>query len=165
MSSPIAGSTPIADLVRAYLAAEYRWQHNSDWHDLRIGLQVPALELLYPDSGNFGLLSAWNPHSIEHAELANREADRALHQDLVDTGAPFLAAFASAPNRSWREPSWVVMDLPVERFDALSRKYGQLGTLWWTRGRPGRLRVDAVRPAGLDDDEHVDWLQSDALAT
>jgi hypothetical protein len=160
MPTPLAGSAPIADLVRAYLAAEYRWQHNGDWHDLHIGLQVPALELLYPDSRNFGLLSAWNPHSIECTELANRDADRALHQCLVDAGVPFLAAFASAPNRSWREPSWVVMDLPVERFDALSRKYGQLGTLWWTRGNPGRLRVDAARPADLDDDEHVDWLRS-----
>ncbi len=159
MSSPNFGAAPIADLVRAYLAAEYRWQHNSDWHDLHIGLQAPALELLFPDAGTFGLLSAWNPHSIECAELDNREADRALHQDLVATGAPFLAAFASAPNRSWREPSWVVMGLPVERFDALSRKYGQLGTLWWTTGQPGRLRIDAARPDGFDDDEHVDWLR------
>ena len=160
MSSPIAGSAPTSNLVRAYLAAEYRWQHGGDWHDLRIGLPAPALELLYPDAGSFGLLSAWNPRSVECTELANREADRALHQDLVVTDASFVAAFASASNRSWREPSWVVMGLPVERFDALSRKYGQLGTLWWTRGRPGRLRIDAVRPVDFaDDEEHVDWLQ------
>jgi hypothetical protein len=162
MSTSIAGSTSTTDLVRAYLAAEYRWQHNGDWHDLRIGLQVPALELLYPDCASFGLLSAWNPHSVERAEPANREADRALHQDLVAAGTPFLPAFASAPNRSWREPSWVVMGLPVERFDALSRKYGQLGTLWWTPARPGRLRVDAMRPADFEDDEHVDWLRPSA---
>jgi hypothetical protein len=71
----------------------------------------------------------------------------------------YRPGFSSARNRSWREPSWVVMGLPVERFDALSRKYGQLGTLWWTPARPGRLRVDAMRPADFEDDEHVDWLQ------
>jgi hypothetical protein len=159
MSSPITGSASIADLVRAYLAAEYRWQHHGDWHDLRIGLPAPALELLFPDAGDFGLISAWNPRSVESTEPVNREADRALRQDLVMAGTPFVAAFASAADRSWREPSWVTMGLPVERFDALSRKYGQLGTLWWARGQPGRLRIDAVRPADFaDDDGHIDWL-------
>ena len=157
MSSPIAGGAPIAELVRAYLAAEYQWQHNGDWHDLRIGLPVPALELLYPDAACFGLLSAWNPQSVECAEAANREADRALRQDLVEAGVPFLAAFSSATNRSWREPGWMVINLPLDRFDALARKYGQLGTLWWARNRPGRLRIHAVRPADGDHD-HVDWL-------
>jgi uncharacterized protein DUF3293 len=162
MPSPIAGSAPIAELVRAYLAAEYQWQHNGDWHDLRIGLPVPALELMYPDAGTFGLLSAWNPHSVECAESVNREADRALQRDLVEAGVPFLAAFSSASNRSWREPGWLVIDLPLDRFDALSRKYGQLGTLWWTRDRPGRLRIQAVRPADCEH-EHVDWLAVAAL--
>src|SRR3546814_8228206 len=41
----------ISELVRAYLAADYRWQHDGDWHELHIGLQAPALELLYPDRG------------------------------------------------------------------------------------------------------------------
>ena len=162
MSPPIAGTAPIAELVRAYLAAEYQWQHNGDWHDLRIGLPVPALELMYPDAGTFGLLSAWNPHSVECAESVNREADNALQRDLVEAGVPFLAAFSSASNRSWREPGWLVIDLPLDRFDALSRKYGQLGTLWWTRHRPGRLRIQAARPADCEH-EHVDWLAAAAL--
>lgn len=157
MSSPIAGVAPIAELVRAYLAAEYQWQHNGDWHDLRIGLPVPALELMYPDAGTFGLVSAWNPHSVECTEAVNREADRALRHDLVEAGVPFLAAFSTASNRSWREPGWMVIGLSLDRFDALSRKYGQLGTLWWARNMPGRLRIHAMRPVGSDHD-HVDWL-------
>ena len=113
----------IAELVRAYLAAEYRWHHGGDWHDLRIGLQAPALELLYPDRGTFGMLSAWNPRSVEQSEAVNREADRALRDDLASTGLPFLPAFGSALDRSWREPGWVVMGMSLVKFDALSRKY------------------------------------------
>lgn len=161
MTTPprVAGHAPVADLVRAYLLADYRWQHEGDWHDLHVGLQAPAIELLYPAVETFGLLSAWNPHSIPRTEAANRDADRILHDALVAGGRPFCAAFASAPNRSWREPSWVVMAMPLAQFDALSRRYQQLGTLWWTLGRPVRLRVDATRPAGYEDDEFIDWLK------
>ena len=49
------------------------------------------------------------------------------------------------------------MGFRLEHFDALSRQYAQLGTLWWTRGKPVRLRVDAARPKDYDD-ERVDWL-------
>lgn len=161
MTAPpdISGHAPIADLVRAYLAADYRWQHEGDWHDLLIGLPAPALELLYPDIDTFGLVSAWNPHSIERTEIANRNADHVLHDRLIATGKPYCAAFASAPNRSWREPSWVVMGLDMATFDALSHEFGQLGCLWWARGAPVKLRVDATRPEGFEDDRFVDWLK------
>lgn len=161
MNSPpdISGHAPIADLVRAYLAADYRWQHEGDWHDLHVGLPAPAMELLHAGIDSFGLLSAWNPYSIERSEMTNRSADHALHDALIATAMPFCPAFASAPDRSWREPSWVVMGLQVEAFDALSQQFGQLGTLWWTRGTPVRLRVDARRPDEYDDDAYIDWLK------
>src|SRR5690606_365734 len=161
MTAPHASAgdhAPLAELVPAYLAADYRWQHDGDWHDLRVGLQAPALELLYPDAASFGMLSAWNPHSVERSEAANREADALLHQELAATGLVFLPAFGSALDRSWREPGWVVVGMGVDGFDALSRRHGQLGTVWWTRGRAGRLRVDAARPPDFGDDEHIDWL-------
>lgn len=154
-----AGHAPIAELVRAYMAAEYRWQHEGEWHDLRIGLQAPGLELLYADADSFGMVSAWNPRSVERDERANRDADVLLQQDLAATGLPFLAAFGSALDRSWREPGWVVIGMTVNDFDALSVKYGQLGTLWWTRGKAGYLRVDAARPGDFGADEHITWLQ------
>ncbi len=154
-----AGPMSIAELTQSYLAADYRWQHEGDWHDLQIGLQAPALELLYPGIETFGVLSAWNPSSIERGEIANRDADHALHAVLAASGWRYCAAFASAPNRSWREPSWVVMGLPLASFDALSRQFGQLGTLWWTRGKPVRLRMDAAQPESFEHDEHVDWLK------
>lgn len=156
-----AQHAPLAELVHAYFAADYRWQHAGDWHDLRVGLQAPALELLYPDAAGFGMLTAWNPHSVGRNDAANREADALLQEDLAATGLVFLPAFGSALDRSWREPGWVVVGMALDAFDALSRRHGQLGTVWWARGRAGRLRVDAARPAGFGTDEHIDWLRGE----
>ncbi|GAA3919152.1 DUF3293 domain-containing protein [Luteimonas lutimaris] len=153
--------TPLAELVRAYLDAVYRWRHDDDWHDLSIGLPAPALELLYPEADTFGMLSAWNPRSVERSEAVNREADARLHEELAATGLAYLPAFGSAADRSWREPGWVVVGMALDDFDALSRRHGQLGTLWWTRGKAGRLRVDAACPPGFDMEEHIDWLREE----
>src|SRR3546814_13791291 len=110
------------------------------------------------------MLSAWNPRSVECAEAVNRGAYRALRDDRAATGLPFLPAFGSALNRSWREPGWVAMGMTLDRFDALSRKYGQLGTLWWTYGQAAPLPVDAGRPAAFGADEHTDWLATEPAA-
>ena len=67
---------------------------------------------------------------------------------------------AAGTNRTWREPSWLVMDMPAVDFDALSRRYGQLATLYWAPDERVRLRVDATKPAGFGPDDDIDWLQS-----
>jgi hypothetical protein len=87
---------------------------------------------------------------------------RGTHQpqvDLAAAGTVFLPAFASAPNRTWREPSWLVFDMAPHDFDALARRYGQLGTLWWRATDPVRLRMMATQPEGLPDELHVDWIE------
>ena len=61
--------------------------------------------------------------------------------------------------RSWREPSWLVVDMPVAEFDALSRRYGQLATLCWSAREPVRLRIDALAPFALEDHPACDWLR------
>jgi hypothetical protein len=160
MPPDIAGDAHIAWLARAYLDADYRWELDGGWHDLRIGLPAPGLELAHPEAASFGFVSAWNPYSRERPEADNRAEDHVLHQALIESGRPFRAAFASAPNRSWREPSWLVMGLALAEFDLLMRRFGQLGTLWWLPGDPVRLRMDAARPVDFADDEHVDWLQA-----
>lgn len=150
-------------LLRAYLAADYRWQHEGNWHDLRIGLPVPGAEMVYVGVQNFGLLSAWNPYSVERSEELNRDADQALHQALVTRGTRCVPAFSSAADRSWREPSWLAMDLPLADLDAMGRRFGQLGVLAWRRGEPVRLRLLLARPAGislgLGEETHVDWVE------
>lgn len=156
---PSLDATRISGLLRAYVDAEYRWQRDGSWHDIVIGLPAPGLELAYPEATSFGLLSAWNPHSVERGIEDNRRDDDRLHEALCASGHRFLPAFASAPNRTWREPSWLVMGMDPAPFDALSRRFGQLGTLWWRPGQPVRLRMDVAQPDDHPGDASIDWLQ------
>ena len=153
----------IAGLLFAYLAADYRWQHDGHWHDLRVGLPAPGPELAYPDTVRFALLSAWDPQSVPRPEAANRRADQALNAALLASGRTFVPAFSSAPDRSWREPGWLVMDLGMDDLDALGRRFDQLGIVAWQRGEAVRLRMFAERPDRLEDPlerlAYVDWVE------
>ncbi|MFZ5638062.1 MAG: DUF3293 domain-containing protein [Pseudomonadota bacterium] len=161
LPSPLStGEARIADLVRAYLAAEYRWELDGQWLNLRIGEDAPDPRRRYPQARHFGLLSAWDPYSIPRAETINRAADDALQNDLLASGRVFRAAFSSAANRTWREPSWLVVDMPMAEFDALSRRYGQLATLYWSSSEPVRMRVDFAAPHGCEAFPAIDWLRS-----
>lgn len=156
---PSLDATRVSGLLRAYVEAEYRWQRDGSWHDIVIGLPAPGLELAYPEATSFGLLSAWNPHSVERGIEDNRRDDDRLQEALSASGCRFLPAFASAPNRSWREPSWLVFNMTSGDFDALARRYGQLGTLWWQSTEPVRLRMISAKPQGLADEPYVDWIE------
>ncbi|WP_242107814.1 DUF3293 domain-containing protein [Luteimonas aquatica] len=157
-STPSA-TPPVPALVRAYAAARYYWRHDGRWHAFAVGQAVPELERCYPRSERFGAISAWNPHSVQRAEAANRAADEALQARLLGNGTPFCPSYASAGNRTWREPGWIAMDWPVAEFDALLRRFGQLAGVWWTRGALARLRVDAAPAPGLESEAWVDWLR------
>lgn len=155
---------PVSDvdaerLAAAYLQAEYRWARDGDWHDIRVGLPAPGLELLHPGVRSFALLSAWNPFSQPRAEASNRLEDAVLEAELTDRGLEHLPAFSSATNRSWREPGWVIFDIGSDELDALAQRFGQLGALWWLRGDPVRLRMQAKRPARPGPEAAVDWLE------
>ncbi len=160
MPPDAAGEVRVAALARAYLDADYRWEIDRQWHDLMIGHPTPMLEQALPQAGCFAFLSAFNPWSVELPAAENRAADDTLHARLLAAGKQCHPAFASAPNRTWREPSWLVIDLESAALDTLTREFGQLGTLWWRAGHPVRLRMDARRPAGAPADGFIDWLQT-----
>jgi hypothetical protein len=146
-------------LATAYMDAEYRWARDGDWHDIRIGLPAPGLELLHPEVRSFGLLSAWNPWSRQRDDASNRREDDALASMLAERGFRHIPAFSSATNRSWREPGWVIFDISADGLDELTRRFGQLGALWWIRGQPVRLRMQARRPAQSGHADVIDWLE------
>lgn len=156
--SPV-GEARIAALIHAYLAADYRWELDGVWRNLHVGRPAPEVEAWCPQAQRFGLLSAWDPHSIPRPDDVNRAADDNLHRDLMLSGLPIRAAFSSAANRTWREPSWLIAGIALADLDALSWSYGQLGVLAWERGQPVRLRVDAACPAGFGEHLWVDWLK------
>ena len=151
----------IVALMQAYLSAEYRVEIDGQWHVFEIGAPAAALEAAFPEGREFGLLSAWNPYSVERPLVRNREADEALHAKLRASGESCRPGFSSSRNRSWREPSWVVVDMPLARFDALAREFGQLASLHARRGEPMRLRMLRARPAGAEGD-FVDWIDEPA---
>jgi hypothetical protein len=147
----------IQELALAYVEAEYRWERDGRWHALAVGAP-PGDQFMraHRNTHGLGLLSAWNPQSVERAEALNRVADAALQAALEGTGLVHRPAFSAARNRSWREPGWLVLDMPVSTLDALARRFDQLGTLYWERGGPVRLRMYAADPgAGLP--ECIDW--------
>ncbi len=147
-------------LMQAYLDAEYRWERDGEWYRLQIGTPATELETMFPDAGEFGLLSAWNPQSVEQPESVNRAADTAMHAALRACDIEFRPGFCSARNRSWREPSWVTINLPRLQIDQLSRHFRQLGSLYCRRDEPIRLRMYHPRPAGAPDMECVDWVSA-----
>jgi hypothetical protein len=156
------GHARVHELALAYLDAEYRWELDGRWHALAVGAPPgDAFTRAHPDARSLGLLSAWNPQSAERPEALNREADAAMQATLEAAGLAHRPAFAAARNRSWREPGWLVVDMPPPTLDALARRFDQLGTLHWQRGGPVRLRMYAAPPgdaAGLPD--CIDWLGS-----
>jgi hypothetical protein len=155
---PAIDPAGLARLAHEYLAADYRWSLNGDWHDVRAGLPAPGLELAYPQCAAFAMLTAWNPGSVQTAEARNRSADDALRAAIATGGYDALPSFGAAPNRSWREPGWLVLGIGATATDALGRRFGQLATLWWPRDGVVRVRMYAPRPADIDPDLPIDWL-------
>ena len=158
MTVPTLAASRITDLVEAYLASDYRWEIDGRWRPLTLGEVAGELEDAFPGADGSGLLSAWNPHSVVRPESENRKADEQLAAELAESRAPHRPGFSSARNRSWREPSWVVMGMPVHEFDAVARRFGQLGTLYARRGEPMRLRIYRQRPPGYESPALVDWI-------
>lgn len=153
--------TPLrtAELVDAYAKADYRWELDGEWRRFRVGDAVPEIDAAFPQAQCFALLSAWDPHSQPRAESVNRAEDAALEQLISSMGYARRAAFSSAADRSWREPSWLAVDMPHGVLDALAKRFAQLGTLAWQRGQPVRLRMDAAPPPGLETLAFIDWLR------
>jgi len=149
----------ITALAHAYLAADYRWELDGHWREIAIGQPAPELEARFPEARAFGLISAWNPHSVIRPERANRVADEALQAALESSGFAHRPGFSAARNRSWREPGWVVMGMPAEDLDALAQRFGQLGTLFWQRGHAVRLRLYHAQPRGWPGSPWVDWIE------
>lgn len=149
----------LAALYRAYLQARYLWGMNGHWQPVCIGAPTPELEAALPGADCFAMISAWNPLSQPRPEAVNRAADDRLADAIRASGREGVPGFASAPNRTWREPNWVIPGIAPAELDTLAREFGQLGTLYWKRGQPVRLRMDAARPPGIEPHPHVDWIQ------
>lgn len=149
---------PVAALPDIYMAAEYKWEQNGQWRPIRIGECAPDLDAAFPDAARFGMLTAANPGFVKRSDADNRAADRQLQHELEQRGLRYRPGFAIASNRSWKDYNWLVIDPEVDAFDALARRFGQIGTLLWPRNSPVRLRMRAKCPETRMLHPLIDWI-------
>jgi hypothetical protein len=154
----------LSTLPAIYTAAEYKWEIDGRWWPIRIGEHARELDAAFPDAARFGMITASNPGFLPRSDAENRIADRELQYALDQLGLRYRPGFAMARNRSWRAQNWLVVDPDEPAFDALARRFGQIGTLLWRRETPVKLRMRATRPATVAEDPHVDWI-GDGAAT
>ncbi len=154
----------LASLPAIYMAADYKWELHGHWSAIRIGGLAPELDAAFPEARHFGMLTASNPGYIARSDAENRAADLALQRELEQLGLQHRPGFAIASNRAWKAYNWLVVDPDVATFDSLGHRFGQIGTLLWSRGGPVRLRMRAERPQTLAEDPAIDWI-GDACRT
>lgn len=147
-----------AELAHAYAAAEYSVTVGDRGFALRVGAPAAGLESAWPAS-RYAFITAWNPASAPQPEPANEDADARLCDRLDRLGVARTPASAQAPDGGWREPGWLLADLPVVELDTLAREFGQAGTLCWARGEPVRLRMLMRAPADAAGLRCVDWVE------
>lgn len=147
-----------AELVHAYVAADYSASVEGTNFMLRVGMAASGLESAWPAS-RYAFITAWNPASAPQPEPANQAADVQLRAHLDRLGVARIPASAQAADGGWHEPGWLLADLPTAELDALARRFGQAGTLCWTRGEPVRLRMLMREPADAAGLPCVDWVE------
>jgi hypothetical protein len=147
-----------AGLARAYAAAEYGVTVEGRTFALHVGASAFEFESAWPATC-YAFITAWNPASSPRPDAANEEADARLRAHLDRLGVTRMPAWAQAPDGRWREPGWLLADLPVAELDALAREFGQAGTLSWSRGAPVRLRMLMASPANAAGLPCVDWVE------
>lgn len=140
------------------MAAEYKWEIDGRWWPIRIGEHAHELDAAFPDAARFGMMTASNPGFLPRSDEENRIADRELQCTLDRLDLRYRPGFAMARNRSWRAQNWLVIDPGEPAFNALARRFGQVGTLLWRRETPVKLRMRAMRPATVAEHPHVDWI-------
>jgi Protein of unknown function (DUF3293) len=145
-------------LPAIYTAAEYKWEIDGRWWPIRIGGHAHELDTAFPEAARFGMLTASNPGYLPRSDADNRAADRELQHALEQLGLRYRPGFAMARNRNWRAQNWLVIDPGEPAFDALARRFGQIGTLLWPREAPVRLRMRAMRPAIVAEHPYIDWI-------
>ncbi len=152
----------ITALPAVFMAADYKWELDGLWSSIRIGEPAPELDAAFPDARRFGMTAAANPGQVMRADADNRSSDEALQQTLTRLGLTHRPAFVAAHSRIWKAYNWLVIDPDEAIFDALTRDFGQIGSLLWLRGQPVRLRMRARRPESVAEHAHVDWVGDDS---
>ena len=83
--------------------------------------------------GHVHVITAYNPRSRLLSTAENEERNRLLRADLERAGYRFHPALGHAPDDSWREPSFAVVDAPEDEIVELAARYEQNAVYRWDR--------------------------------
>jgi hypothetical protein len=103
--------------------------------DARIGVQSAELDrLLAAEGASSGVfITAMNPRSERRGTIENAVANQALAEALRLWKA--LPHDGVAPDNSWIETGFFVLDVPLAEALALARRFSQNAIVWCEKGR------------------------------
>lgn len=146
----------IAQLALAYLHADYFVAVGRREGRFRIGELAADIEAVL-GAARYLFITAWNPVSEELGLADNISADQQLQSRLQQAGFQHHSAIAADPAGCHKEHGWLVLDLPEATADLLAREFRQAGVVYWQRGQPARLRMQAPQPPQWEASGWVDW--------
>jgi hypothetical protein len=149
-------ATERSRLAAVWAAAHYFVTLGRQEWLFHVGQPAADIERQLP-AEHYLLITAWNPPPGEASRQANLDADERLRGRLNAEHYVHHPALGCDGKGGATEHGWLVLDMLVERADALAREFGQGGILYWQRGEPVRLRMQWPRPADSQDDGHTDW--------
>lgn len=131
-------------LLAAYRATDYRVRlARGGWATIHIDQPLPAeLSKLARDLP-WGFITAWNPFSKPATRPDNRIAQRALLAALraLPETVVIRAGMGASRSGPWKEASLWVAGPGLPAFDALARRFGQVGYVHGEGPTPARLRL------------------------
>ncbi|WP_368565743.1 DUF3293 domain-containing protein [Pseudoxanthomonas sp. UTMC 1351] len=151
----------VPDAEKAQLAAAWAAAHyfvtigRQEWL-FHVGQSATDIERQL-SADQYLLVTAWNPPPGEASRQANLDADERLRACLNAEHYVYHPALGCDGKGGATEHGWLVLNIPVERADALAREFRQGGILFWQRGEPVRLRMQWPCPAGFQDGGYIDW--------
>ena len=104
----------------------------------------------FEHAGPVHIITAYNPNGV----MADAGANEAAHAELTAAlaGHSVVASVGSAPDGSFAEPGWAVLDIGLVDAVELGRRFGQVAIYRWTADA---LRIVSCQPTPLADDDIV----------
>jgi hypothetical protein len=137
------------ELESAFRRACYRVHAPRGDLVLRVDVFEPELETLLHANHvqEAALLTAFNPHGRRQPPFRNRQAQRALRAELLQSGLEILEGRNEDPRGLWpAEPTLLALGLSLPVAHHVALRYGQAAFLWLDATGTPRL-VEAAAAA------------------
>lgn len=130
------------ELEAAYLATDY-WVEDAPNGPfaIRVGeISIELEELLLEEVAvEWAYVTACNPGSMPLSDEENRARTECLRDSLIAPGMRFYPGVAVGDDDSWREASFLVLDLSEGDALGLAKRFGQNAIVAGRIGEPARL--------------------------